>query len=87
MAINILEPSLLETCNSINTVRTIRVIYGDKRELAIIGKVKYIVRTDREAFLETIERMLTVADTLGIGSARASGFGYVRIDVVGKDTQ
>lgn len=67
---------LVETYYSVNTVRPLIVPIRGKAP-ALIGKITYIIDTDRQNQIEQIREVLNTAEITGIGRARQNGFGTV----------
>lgn len=68
--------NLIETYYSLNTLRPIFIPFKGKREVAMIGKVTYLLENAR-ASRESIREILWLAEIAGVGESRLNGFGTV----------
>lgn len=69
--------SLVETYYSINMLKPILIPFKGKKEVALTGKITYILDTKNEEEKRIIERILNVAELIGVGESRMNGFGTV----------
>lgn len=67
---------LVETYYSINTIRPILIPFKGKREAAMMGRITYLVE-DKEHIKGEVEKILRLAEILGVGESRLNGFGTV----------
>lgn len=67
---------LVETYYSLNTVKPVLIPYKGK-EPAMIGKITYIVDTNKPEEKQTLNKILNIAEITGTGESRSNGFGTV----------
>lgn len=66
---------LVETYYSIRSIKPILVPFKKAKEPGIIGRVTYIIDTNKKQEKEAIQKILATAEIAGIGESRANGFG------------
>lgn len=67
---------LVETYYSLNTLKPIFIPFRGKREIAMIGRVTYLIE-DAPRIKNSILQILRLAEIAGIGESRLNGFGTV----------
>lgn len=78
----LLEEVLFELHTSLPRLRVVKIVYEGRVEPALIGEIGFAVNPDVEREkLEFLARVLATAQCLGVGAARASGFGHIEIDI------
>lgn len=83
--VNLVNALLNETYNILETVKPVKYVYGGKELPGIIGYAKYMI--DWELLTETkakelLENLLLHSAIMGIGTSRASGFGYITVKIL-----
>ncbi len=68
---------LIEAHYSIRNIEPRVVPFKNKKEVGIVGKVTYIVDTNKPEMLKRIEMVLNAAEIYGVGESRANGFGTI----------
>ncbi|MCE4618724.1 MAG: CRISPR system precrRNA processing endoribonuclease RAMP protein Cas6 [Desulfurococcales archaeon] len=67
---------LVETYYSLNTVKPILLPFKGK-EPGMIGKITYIIDTDKKEIKQEISKILSVGELAGVGESRQNGFGTI----------
>ncbi len=74
--------SLIETHNNLNTITKVWYYYDGNWLPGVIGYAKFFVRKNiRKEVMEALRKILEHANVIGIGTSRATGFGFCKVSV------